>query len=189
MNGQETVFPTDKEFESAGFALISTGGGCTAWHKPLGNNANAYMLITCLDGCGHYLTDSDDKFIIACHWEDDGGNAAWSDCLEGASAQEAIKASEAARLAWEFAIELERDIGRVGLAKTVRVNKERADPFTCASHDYCDANMTMAEAYSRLFGQVEWIEEGHDESDTSGQDRWNLAWDFAKRNHFFTESN
>lgn len=51
----------------------------------------------------------------------------------------------------------------------------------CASHDFCDANMVMDAAFSRLFGRQIRM---HEDDDLAA---WNIAWSIAKDNAFFTE--
>ena len=48
----------------------------------------------------------------------------------------------------------------------------------CASHDFCDANMAMNEAFRRLGIPFEF---GNDLHDTL----WSAAWHLAKQNKFF----
>ncbi len=48
----------------------------------------------------------------------------------------------------------------------------------CASHDYCDANMAMDEAFTKLTGK-----ETNPQSDTQ-RSLWNNAWTIAKENKF-----
>lgn len=51
----------------------------------------------------------------------------------------------------------------------------------CASHDYCDANMAMAEAWTLAFGNEPSVQEADD------CDRWDRAWTLAKRRRFFVD--
>ena len=48
----------------------------------------------------------------------------------------------------------------------------------CASHDFCDANMAMDEAFRRLGTPFEFGNNLHDTL-------WNAAWHIAKQNKFF----
>lgn len=53
-----------------------------------------------------------------------------------------------------------------------RQRRESGDWDTCASHDYCDANMTMADAFDAL---------GLDAApDTVDIELWDEAWTLAK---------
>lgn len=50
--------------------------------------------------------------------------------------------------------------------------------YICASHDFCDANMAMAQAFMEAFGR---------EPDVDGDEDvalWNAAWSLAKANDF-----
>lgn len=51
----------------------------------------------------------------------------------------------------------------------------------CASHDFCDANMAMDEAFHN-FG----MSLGDDPDDVHRFDLWNHAWDLAKANNFWS---
>jgi hypothetical protein len=51
-----------------GFEVCATGGGCTAWHKKL--NDNAYILVT--DDCGFSADDLSEGAIIGLYGEDGG---------------------------------------------------------------------------------------------------------------------
>ena len=53
---------------------------------------------------------------------------------------------------------------------------------TCASHDFCDANMAMLEAYLTL-EECDELEEVPDLTDVT--DLFNAAWSYAKRHLFF----
>lgn len=58
------------------------------------------------------------------------------------------------------------------------VTKNRANPECCATHDYCDANMAMDEAFKASFGRP--MDLGRDED----KDLWNRAWNVAKAVEF-----
>ncbi len=60
-----------------------------------------------------------------------------------------------------------------------RLNREEYGPNVCASHDFCDANMPMAEAFESLFGR-----EPDLISDTDFN-IWAEAWDLAKAKGFW----
>jgi hypothetical protein len=53
---------------------------------------------------------------------------------------------------------------------------------TCASHDFCDANMVMDAAFTGLLGREMLID---DDDDLAA---CNSAWTIAKDNAFFTET-
>jgi len=64
-------------------------------------------------------------------------------------------------------------------ASVIRLNKCELHPYVCHTHDFCDANMPMAEAFTQIVGF---------EPDSSSEVHatlWGTAWDIAKSNHFF----
>lgn len=56
----------------------------------------------------------------------------------------------------------------------------------CHSHDYCDANVIMAEAFKAVIGRET---DDNDEGEMSQMDidLWNEAWDLARKNLFWVE--
>lgn len=75
-------------------------------------------------------------------------------------------------LAKEFAKTLQNWLGN-DLKKVVARNKRTGLPDVCASHDFCDANMAMYEAFMTAFGRELSFESGDEEL-------VNAAWDAAK---------
>ncbi len=68
------------------------------------------------------------------------------------------------------------------LHRAIRSNKSYAyREDVCASHDYCDANMAMLEAWSELTGVDE---DAVDLTDDTMHALWNDAWQRAKRADF-----
>ena len=86
----------------------------------------------------------------------------------------------AADIGWEFSSLLRRDLGRDVMIEIVGKNgtKEYAGNI-CATHDYCDANVVMAEAFNNLCGRVIELERVED------MRLWSEAWGYAKANNFF----
>lgn len=81
----------------------------------------------------------------------------------------------AQRLAGAFVILLQRDLPRADYF-AARMKNRSVGEGVCASHDYCDANMVMDEAFTGLF----------DRSVASTDEDcalWNAAWDIAKAEH------
>ena len=60
----------------------------------------------------------------------------------------------------------------------VRRNRINADPLSCATHDFCDANMAMFEAYVKTFGREPELQSDADMA------LMNRAWDLAKDAQF-----
>lgn len=64
------------------------------------------------------------------------------------------------------------------MAEVIRLNKTEAYLGACATHNYCDSNMAMAEAFESVIGREP------DVSSDSDCDMWNHAWDIAQENEF-----
>ncbi len=84
-----------------------------------------------------------------------------------------------ASLAAEFAARLRAELTPDQIAE---VNRRNATPQyqngSCASHDFCDANMPMAEAFEASTGK-----EVDPSSETDAR-LWNAAWEAARRAGF-----
>ena len=80
------------------------------------------------------------------------------------------------RMAERFADLLAEEIGPDKFERIKALNRtpEYASPI-CASHDFCDANMVMAQAFEEVAGHAP---EANSESDA---DIWNAAWDHARQ--------
>lgn len=76
------------------------------------------------------------------------------------------------KLATEFCRVLRQWLTPDHLAEAVRRNRTRAYEGSCATHDFCDANMVMLEAAGNS---------GVSEED---YETWNAAWDIAKKSEF-----
>jgi len=82
------------------------------------------------------------------------------------------------RIAQEFSVTLNRWLGTEKMIEVDKRNQNELDPHICHSHDFCDANMAMAEAFQKIVG--------HDADVHSGTDvaLWTEAWNMAKRRGF-----
>lgn len=101
-------------------------------------------------------------------------------------------------LAAAFASELRAELTPEQWAEMCAANVG-ADPMTCASHDYCDANMPMAAAFEKVTGRepfTSWetnpdgspcdpAEELQAQTDCA---LWNAAWDIAKPRYLTAET-
>lgn len=58
------------------------------------------------------------------------------------------------------------------------IKRNEDDMMCCASHDFCDANMAMDEAFTKVFNREFDMESDHDNK------IWNDAWTAAKQNQF-----
>lgn len=81
-------------------------------------------------------------------------------------------------LAREFSRLLRRDLSARQMAEVVRLNDTEANKSVCHTHDFCDANMVMAEAF-RNCGLPDAVTTNDDSTDL-----WNAAWDQAKADRF-----
>jgi len=87
------------------------------------------------------------------------------------------------RIAKSFSHLLLEEIGRGNLLTVIKKNFAEISPLVCHSHDFCDANMIMDQAFNA------------DGIDPLGADDgcmtdeivaiWNAAWDMAKAEKFF----
>lgn len=81
------------------------------------------------------------------------------------------------KLADAFVVEIRAEVGFFDLIAIDRINAERND-MTCATHDFCDANMPMDAAFTKVFGRSILPEDG--EMADADCDLWNAAWSRAK---------
>lgn len=93
-----------------------------------------------------------------------------------------------AALSKKFSKVLKKWLGKSKMQEVVRLNKENNDSC-CASHDYCDANMAMYEAFTKVVGRsfefnFEELTEKNAQN-SADTDLMNAAWDIAKANDFY----
>lgn len=82
-------------------------------------------------------------------------------------------------LARQFCLVLRDTLSPAQMAEVVRRNAAQPDPSICHSHDYCDANMAMAEAW----GMLSTVPCGADCPDAVNA-IWSAAWGLAKDANF-----
>lgn len=86
------------------------------------------------------------------------------------------------QVAQAFLRQLREDIGEENFAEVCRLQAERPIHGVCYSHDYCDANETMAEAMASfgldLMGAHDGEDGGSEYDELVGL--WNASWDEAK---------
>jgi len=85
-----------------------------------------------------------------------------------------------------FSALLEQTVGPLLIEKIAAANRDEKSPGVCHSHDYCDANVLMAQALRSLTG-IDAAARGAWESPEVAA-LWNGAWDFAKTNGFRASS-
>jgi hypothetical protein len=61
-------------------------------------------------------------------------------------------------------------------------NERETDPGICHSHDFCDANEVMLEAF-KVFIAGDDVMTGIVTGDRDTVSLWNKAWDYATRNY------
>lgn len=83
---------------------------------------------------------------------------------------------EVKRLAEEFSKVLRIWLTPMQMAIVVERNSENTDERVCHSHDFCDANMAMQDAFERVFGREPRMDGGSDLDESL----WGFAWDVAK---------
>lgn len=77
-----------------------------------------------------------------------------------------------------FSLVLRQWLTKEQMIEVVKRNRETDNEALCASHDFCDANMAMLEAFTAA--------NGHEPSAESDEDTrlWNEAWEMAKAANF-----
>lgn len=182
-------------FESKGFVIEQTGGGCTAWQK---QDNDAFVWITNRDGTHHELLGETDHFIIGLYAADDTGASLIEDAALHANTQaEAVcvahallaaakfiphhKPEDALRLAIAFGQEVQEALTYRQFGEVVSLNKTESNAGVCHTHDYTDANMLMHAAFTATFGR-DCLDGEMTQADTN---LWNEAWNIAKAAEFF----
>lgn len=92
--------------------------------------------------------------------------------------------AEIQTIAREFASNLREAIGTLNLAKVVDANlkvKAYRDDTCCASHEFCDANVYMLEAFETVMRRLP------DPASQSDADLLNEAWSMAKAANFYSD--
>lgn len=82
-------------------------------------------------------------------------------------------------LAHEFSCLLKELLGDDKMQHIVFENRRRNNN-TCATHDYCDANIVMSEAFARIYGRC------CQPLSDADMAVFSTAWDEAKHSNFFT---
>jgi len=90
-------------------------------------------------------------------------------------------------LAKEFSKLIFEYIGKDKLLRVVELNKTEENDTTCHSHDFCDANVFIADAF-KIYGIDPENDFGEFLQDDNCIDIWNSAWNLAKENDFYKSS-
>lgn len=78
------------------------------------------------------------------------------------------------KLSYRFSAILRETLSDREMADVITRNREYVDPMVCASHDFCDANEVMAEAWVDCFGA------SIDLQSDDMRSMWNAAWEMSK---------
>ena len=97
-----------------------------------------------------------------------------------ASAAKAREVAQIGKLSAEFTRVVCESLTPDQMQSVRRINEERNDPHTCATHDFCDANMLMEEAWVSVVGEL------IDVNDEAQSVLWDKAWALSKANGFKT---
>jgi len=94
-------------------------------------------------------------------------------------------------LAKAFCDVVTRSLSSDELLQVIEWNRAEKDPLVCHTHDYCDANMLMDEAFTEAFGCSP-LDDGQRDPKDDGMTLanvtlWNAAWNLAKGANFKSE--
>lgn len=82
------------------------------------------------------------------------------------------------RLSSAFCEVLEHHLSRANIERAIELNRAEKNADVCHTHDFCDANMTMLEAWEWCFNR------DFDANNDKDLEVWNAAWDLAKKCEF-----
>ena len=193
------------------FTVTNTGGGMLAWR--LANpDTDDFALLTLSENFPIDDDDTVDSLGVSLKKPNEAiwtvgvylaNGEEWSDTLDIVGITSAmnwceiaiknpklfIDVSEQSQVARKFSELLLRDIGASNLDEVNRrnaVHAKQGDNGICASHDFCDANMTMLEAMAEVLDTDEnEICGGPDGMSDATNALWIAAWDEAKANKFW----
>ena len=86
------------------------------------------------------------------------------------------------KLAIEFGRVLHSWLDVQEMVEIINRNREQRDDNICHTHDFCDANMAMEEAFQNVLGRGAVVASWEDNL------LWNESWSLAKRYNFFSNS-
>lgn len=87
-------------------------------------------------------------------------------------------APNVAKLATAFIRRMRMEVGLKAIREINARNRTPAYARACATHDYCDANVVMAAAFTEVMGRPTDL---HSDEDLK---LWNAAWDLARARAF-----
>ncbi len=87
------------------------------------------------------------------------------------------------QLAREFSMKLRHYLSEHEMSQVISLNESEEDPTICHSHDFCDANEAMQDAFIKLFGRS--CNLNPEKIPNQDLVLWNEAWAMAKENKFY----
>lgn len=154
----EKALATDwgRNFAADGFRIAHNGGNLTCWIRATASRT-MHVCITNEHGDSHYV-ENGESWLVAMHADSESSfdeylahspNGTWQTFADWESA---IECARRYMLAVEFAYRLRAAIGESKWREMRRLNADsHSGDGTCASHDFCDANMIMADAWHYVF--------------------------------------
>lgn len=82
-------------------------------------------------------------------------------------------------LAKEFSSILKEWLSKKEMEELIQANKDERDSSICHSHDYCDPNQAMADAFKKVTGKEVDMQKDKDSALVDA------AWDLAKKENFY----
>jgi hypothetical protein len=102
---------------------------------------------------------------------------------QAAAGSTAVASDMVTKVARDFANGLKKELSAEEMSEVVALNRGEQDDSICHSHDFCDANAAMAEAFKKNGQEAPGV---LDESDEA-MELWNSAWDYAKQHEFWLD--
>jgi hypothetical protein len=176
------------EFDAASLPVIPASWEDTSWHndacpsfRVIGDADNGPFVRLWVQYPEQCDRESDAERFLLERNNDWGGSGPASYAYRGDDAAAMLAAAEVETLAWTFADMLARDLEPLEW-QVMRLRNRTAPEGICASHDFCDANMVMAEAFEAVKGCPPLNDEGMSAETVA---LWNAAWEVAKP-HYLT---
>jgi hypothetical protein len=108
----------------------------------------------------------------------------WLDDFEAAWHRAVVFEDKVLKLSKAFSRVLRDWLTVEQMVAVVQRNRAQDNPNVCHSHDFCDANMAMDEAFTKVVGRECEGEDPETGEEPEDFELWNAAWSLAKRNEF-----
>jgi hypothetical protein len=174
--------------ETAEFEICSTGGGFQAYHRDIfyKSGQHGYAMITSAKKECAVPTSKKEQVVLGVY--SDADDTAPVYLIEGTT-EEALMKFNAYLLAVDFTRGLNEYLTEEQMAEVIKRNETAEyQDGSCATHDFCDANVMMLEAFENVLGR-EFVFADEDDPHSEAQNTidtmlWSAAWEIA-RNHKF----